>query len=190
MIYFIVLYLLYLLSEKMIIINQKDSDFSKKIKTLARLFVIMFVLLNFYGYCVSNVIYSCVLIYIISFIKNDEIKDFLDTFNFYKEGFQSENNDMIFRRKIPDIKNGRSVNQHYVIDSDQLNSLEETNNQYSRFELAAIKNILENRLWITNDDNKMRINIEDRINLEKKREGNRRRRRRNSKTSKIYFLLY
>ena len=128
----------------------------------------MFVLLNFYGYCVSNVICGCVLIYIISFIKNDEIKDFLDTFNFYKEGFQSENNDMIFRRKIPDIKNGRSVNQHYVIDSDQLNSLEETNNQYSRFELAAIKNILENRLWITNDDNKMRINIEDRINLEKK----------------------
>ena len=38
-------------------------------------------MLNLYGYCLSNIIYSCVMIYIISFIKNDDIKNFIDSFN-------------------------------------------------------------------------------------------------------------
>lgn len=174
MIYFIVLYLLYILSEKLIIIEQKDSSFSKKIKALSRLFVIMFIILNFYGYCVSNIVYSCVLIYIISFIKNDDVKDFLDTFRLYKkEGFQIDNIDnidnsnKIFRRKIPDLRHGKTVKQQYMIDANQLNSVREEENEYNNLDLMAIKHQLENRLWITSEnDNKLRINVEDQIKLD------------------------
>lgn len=174
MIYFIVLYLLYILSEKLIIIEQKDSSFAKKIKALSRLFVIMFIILNFYGYCVSNIVYSCVLIYIISFIKNDDVKDFLDTFRLYKkEGFQIDNIDnidnsnKIFRRKIPDLRHGKTVKQQYMIDANQLNSVREEENEYNNLDLMAIKHQLENRLWITSDnDNKLRINVEDQIKLD------------------------
>ena len=174
MIYFIVLYLLYILSEKLIIIEQKDSSFSKKIKALSRLFVIMFIILNFYGYCVSNIVYSCVLIYIISFIKNDDVKDFLDTFRLYKkEGFQInnidniDNSNKIFRRKIPELRHGKTVKQQYMIDANQFNSLREEENEYNNLDLMAIKHQLENRLWITSEnDNKLRINVEDQIKLD------------------------
>ena len=81
MIYFITIYLLYLLADKLLTIDETDSEISKMVKNMCKICFIMLVILNLYGFCISNIIYSCVCIYIIAHLRNDGIKTFLDMFN-------------------------------------------------------------------------------------------------------------
>ena len=120
MIYFIVLFLIYLLTEKIINIKNDDSDITKNIKNCLKIFFILGFMLNLYGYCLSNIIYSCVMIYIISFIKNDDIKNFIDSFNFTKENFSDfYNNEKSFSRITAEYRQGNqdvlkyNINENY-----------------------------------------------------------------------------
>lgn len=153
MIYFITLYLLYLLSGKLIKKDNKDSDTTKNIKNIARLGFIMLFILNLYGFCVSNIIYSCICIYIISFIKNDEIKTFLDMFTLSKETFvQDITKDGSFSR-IPNSYRRKDHNiEKYKLENNKnpefISTIYPNNSVYNKDELQEIRNSLEQKEWV------------------------------------------
>ena len=152
MIYFIVLFLLYILSEKMINIKTDDSDITKKIKNCIKIFFILACMLNLYGYCLSNIIYSCVMIYIISFIKNDDIKTFIDSLNINKEHFNPNfyNNENIFSRTPAEFRQGNKNVLKYNINEDSYNNIKnlDVKNAYNKDDLKKIKTILERKFWM------------------------------------------
>lgn len=171
MIYFITLFILYIFSEKVIVINEKDSELTKKTKNILKIFFIMFCILNMYGFCVSNVIYSCLILYIISYIKDDEIKDFLDSFRFdIKENFTSDyiNKTKSFSRFAAadrkgnmnilkyKISNNNYFNNNSIHSTDQPIEGEEEKKQissdYSKEDLKRIKEILERKFWVLKDN--------------------------------------
>jgi len=155
MIYFITLYILYLLSDKLIQKDRKDTDKVKLIKNIVRLGGIMLCILNMYGFCVSNIIYSCVCIYIISYIRNDEIKLFLDLFHFKKETFvQNITEDGSFSR-IPNQYRSKDPNtEKYKLENNKppafiyKYTINPKDAEYSKEELQEIKNSLEQKEWI------------------------------------------
>lgn len=155
MIYFITLYILYLLSDRIIIKNSKDSENTKTVKTIAKLCFIMLCILNLYGFCTSNILYSCVCIYIISYIRNDDIKTFLDIFR--KETFvQDITQDGSFSR-IPNRFRKKDPNiEKYRLENNRVPELSKTeirpvDAEYSREELQEIKNSLEQKEWVLRD---------------------------------------
>ena len=160
MIYFITLYLLYLLADKLLTINKKDSEISKMVKNMCKLCFIMLMILNLYGFCISNIIYSCVCIYIISYIRNDEIKTFLDMFNIkQQENFvQDITQDGSFsripgryRRPDPNIqkyKLNNNQNPEFISKSTFIPK----NNVYDDEELKLIKNSLEEKEWLLKEN--------------------------------------
>ena len=155
MIYFITLYILYLLSDRIIIKNSKDSEKTKTVKTIVKLCFIMLCILNLYGFCASNIIYSCVCIYIISNIRNDDIKTFLDIFR--KETFvQDITQDGSFSR-IPNRFRKKDPNiEKYRLENNRMPELSKTkilpvDAEYSRDELQEIKNSLEQKEWVLRD---------------------------------------
>tara|TARA_B110001450_G_C17584335_1_gene466309 strand:+ start:536 stop:1111 length:576 start_codon:yes stop_codon:yes gene_type:complete len=155
MIYFITLYILYLLSDRIIIKNSKDSEKTKTVKTIVKLCFIMLCILNLYGFCASNIIYSCVSIYIISYIRNDDIKIFLDIFR--KETFvQDITKDGSFSR-IPNRFRKKDPNiEKYRLENNRVPQLSKTtilpvDAEYSREELQEIKNSLEQKEWVLRD---------------------------------------
>lgn len=155
MIYFITLYILYLLSGKIIKKDSKDTEKIKMIKNIAKLGFIMLCILNMYGFCVSNIIYSCVCIYIISYIRNDEIKMFLDLFHFKKETFvQNITKDGSFSR-IPNQYRMKDPNtEKYKLESNSppafisQSTVKLTDAEYTKEELQEIKNSLEQKEWV------------------------------------------
>ena len=155
MIYFITLYILYLLSDRIIIKNSKDSEKTKTVKTIVKLCFIMLCILNLYGFCASNIIYSCISIYIISYIRNDDIKIFLDIFR--KETFvQDITQDGSFSR-IPNRFRKKDPNiEKYRLENNSVPKLSKTiirpvDAEYSREELQEIKNSLEQKEWVLRD---------------------------------------
>ena len=174
MIYFITLFILYIFSEKVIVINEKDSELTKKTKNILKIFFIMFCILNMYGFCVSNVIYSCLILYIISYIKDDEIKDFLDSFRFdIKENFTSDyiNKTKSFSRfAAADRKGNMNILKYKISNNNYFNnnSIQSTDqtiegqegqeekkqisSDYSKEDLKRIKEILERKFWVLKDN--------------------------------------
>ena len=171
MIYFITLFILYIFSEKVIVINEKDSELTKKTKNILKIFFIMFCILNMYGFCVSNVIYSCLILYIISYIKDDEIKDFLDSFRFdIKENFTSDyiNKTKSFSRfAAADRKGNMNILKYKISNSNYFNNnsiqtpeqtiegeeeKKQISSDYSKEDLKRIKEILERKFWVLKDN--------------------------------------
>ena len=182
MIYFITLFILYIFSEKVIVINEKDSELTKKTKNILKIFFIMFCILNMYGFCVSNVIYSCLILYIISYIKDDEIKDFLDSFRFdIKENFTSDyiNKTKSFSRLAAADRKGNmnilkyKINNSNYFNDNSIQSTDQTikrqegqeeqegegqeekkqiSSDYSKEDLKRIKEILERKFWVLKDN--------------------------------------
>lgn len=157
MIYFLTLYTLYLLSDRIIIKNSSDSEKTKTIKTIAKLCFIMLCILNLYGFCVSNILYSCVCVYIISYIRNDDIKTFLELFGLRKETFAHEiTSDGSFSR-IPNRCRKKDPNiEKYKLENNKAPELSPSiiiprDAEYSREELQKIKNSLEQKEWVLKD---------------------------------------
>ena len=159
MIYFIILYLLYLLSEKLITINEKDSEITKMVKNTIKIGFILLVILNLYGFCVSNIIYSSLCIYIISYIRNDEMKSFLDLFYLKKENFVQDITidgsfsriPNRFRRPDPNVSKyiiNNNKDPDFISESTVLPST----NLYDDEELQMLKNSLEQTEWVLKKD--------------------------------------
>ena len=152
MIYFITLFLLYIVSEKIIKYSKNDTSLKKKTKSILKLFIIMFCILNIYGYCISNIIYSCIIIYIISYIKDDDIRDFISIMSLQKETFISDYIDEQksfsripneYRRGNPDVLTYKMNNSSY----NNITTTQQIKSGYDKKELDKIKTILERKFW-------------------------------------------
>lgn len=156
MIYFIILFLLYLLSEKIIKPSKDDSYLKKKIKTLIKIFIIMFCILNIYGFCLSNIIYSCILIYIISFIKDDDIVEFVKLINLNKETFISDyiDQEKSFSRIPAEYRSGNKNILKYNVNDQSYNNIEnkEVHNDYNEDDLKKIRVVLNRKFWKLGED--------------------------------------